>query len=74
MAYTAMVLTDLRATAGSVVAGMAATENTVPETQRMPGQAGCRLFRDSIVSASGEALGALVARGVVGTAGCVLDA
>jgi hypothetical protein len=53
MAYTAMVLTDLRATAGSVVAGMAATENTVPETQRMPGQAGCRLFRDSIVSASG---------------------
>jgi hypothetical protein len=37
---TAVVLTGLRATAGSVVAGMAATENTVPETQRMPDKLG----------------------------------
>jgi hypothetical protein len=40
MAYTAVVLTDLRATAGSVVVGMAATENTVPETQRIPDKLG----------------------------------
>ena len=73
MAYTAMVLTDLRATAGSVVAGMAATENTVPETQRMPDKLGDVPFATPSFLPP-EALRALVARGVVGTARCVLDA
>jgi hypothetical protein len=68
-----VVLTDLRATAGSVVAGMAATENTVPETQRMPDKLGDVLFATPSFLPP-EALRALVARGVVGTARCVLDA
>jgi hypothetical protein len=68
-----VVLTDLRATAGSVVVGMAATENTVPETQRMPDKLGAVPFATPSFLPP-EARRALVALGVVGTASCVLDA